>query len=451
MSAPVVMSGQQTVQTFQDWQNGKATAGQLFQSMGNTVGSGYGAKAQMRANRNGAALGSHEAPEFGVSTRQDSKMKPGQIEYTYKNGVPVVRHGGGVSEADLKLHRDMAWQSGNDAVNQVKGDIVKPVTSFFNFGNKPQGNQPRVGTLGYELGREDVKHQMRANNAQAQAQELRQKGDVTGAQRLEQQAQGYRQQAEDYAHVANNPALRHQKGDGYVANDRKTPGETPAQRDQRLALKKTKNNAKARGDEDAADQLRYELNQLKLEVQGKPGTTFEQWSRGNDNISESRRVGRERANTVTDSLGLVNNDYNLDRGGNPRDTVTYSNGKTGKAGKESRPDALGDSHVVEIKSFKDGTKEAVAKNTKGQTVIQRNGAEAEGKKHAVLMDTHGSRESARPHEQLSGKSDVYHHNRETGEWSRWDPEAKGGKGAWEPDFLTTREVSKELGGQLPPE
>jgi hypothetical protein len=40
---------------------------------------------------------------------------------------------------------------------------------------------------------------------------------------LEQQAQQYRQQAEDYAHVANNPALRHQKGDGYVANDRKTP------------------------------------------------------------------------------------------------------------------------------------------------------------------------------------------------------------------------------------
>jgi hypothetical protein len=165
MSAPVVMSGQQTVQTFQDWQSGKATAGQLFQSMGNTVGSGYGAKAQMRANRNGAALGSHEAPEFGVSTRQDPKMKPGQIEYTYKNGVPVVRHGGGVSEADLKLHRDMAWQSGNDAVNQVKGDILKPVTSFFNFGNKPQGNQPRVGTLGYEFGREDVKHQRRAENA----------------------------------------------------------------------------------------------------------------------------------------------------------------------------------------------------------------------------------------------------------------------------------------------
>jgi hypothetical protein len=62
---------------------------------------------------------------------------------------------------------------------------------------------------------------MRAENAQSQAQELRQKGDVAGAQRLEQQAQGYRQQAEDYAHVANNPALRHQKGDGFVANDRR--------------------------------------------------------------------------------------------------------------------------------------------------------------------------------------------------------------------------------------
>jgi hypothetical protein len=123
----------------------------------------------------------------------------------------------------------MAWQSGNDAVNQVKGDIVKPVTSFFNFGNKPQGKQPRVGTLGYEFGQENRKHQMRAENAQSQAQALRQKGDVAGAQRLEQQAQGYRQQAEDYAHVANNPALRHQKGDGYVANDRPTPEEAARQ------------------------------------------------------------------------------------------------------------------------------------------------------------------------------------------------------------------------------
>jgi hypothetical protein len=130
MSAPVVMSGQETVKTFQDWQSGKATAGQLFKSAGNTLGAGAGAKYQMRANRNGAPLGKLEAPEFGVSTRQDSKMKPGQIEYTYKNGVPVVRHGGGVSEADLKLHRDMAWQSGNDAVNQVKGDIVREHLTF---------------------------------------------------------------------------------------------------------------------------------------------------------------------------------------------------------------------------------------------------------------------------------------------------------------------------------
>jgi hypothetical protein len=51
--------------------------------------------------------------------------------------------------------------------------------------------------------------------AKSQAQALRQKGDVAGAQRLEQQAQGYRQQAEDY---------------GYVANDRKSPKETPEQK-----------------------------------------------------------------------------------------------------------------------------------------------------------------------------------------------------------------------------
>jgi hypothetical protein len=379
--------------------------------------------------------------------KPNPRMKPGQIEYTYKNGVPVVRHGGGVSEADLKLHRDMAWQSGNDAVNQFKGDIVKPVTSFFNFGNKPQGKQPRVGTLGYEFGREDVKHQMRADNAQAQAQELRQKGDVAGAQKLEQQAQQYRQQAEDYAHVANNPALRHQKGDGYVANDRPTHGETPAQRDQRLELKRKKEDAKALGDDAAADQARYELNQLSRKIEGLPDQTFEQWSPQNANISSSRSVGRERANAITDDLGLVNNDYKSQE----HKPVIYSNGKTGQDRKGSRPDALSDTRAVEIKSFKDGTEEAIARNRTDQTDIQRKGAKDDGKQHTVIMDTSGSRDSARPSGKLSGKSDVYHLNRDTGEWSHWDPEAKGGKGAWKPDFLTTREVSEALGGKLPPE
>jgi hypothetical protein len=342
----------------------------------------------------------------------------------------------------------MTWQSGNDAVNQVKGDILKPVTSFFNFGNKPQGNKPRVGTLGYEFGQENRKHQMRAENAQSQAQELRQKGDVAGAQRLEQQAQGYRQQAEDYAHVANNPALRHQKGDGYVANDRPTPGETPAQRDQRLELKRTKEDAKARGDDDAAHRARYELNQLRLEVKNKPGTTFEQWKVKNDNIAESRGIGTPRSKVIGDDLGLVNNDYNTTRDGQPREPVYYHDPITGKA---SRPDQLSDSHVVEIKSFKDGTQNPKVSNT-GQTDIQRQGAEADGKKHAVIMDTSGSRDSARPSRELSRQeSEVYHQNRETGEWSRWDPEAKGGKGAWEKEILTTREVSEALGGKLPPE
>jgi hypothetical protein len=149
--------------------------------------------------------------------------------------------------------------------------------------------------------------------------------------------------------------------------------------------------------------------------------------------------------------GDVNNDYNLGRNGNPRDTVLYSNGKTGPDHKNSRPDALSDTRVVEIKSFKDGTEEAIARNTSDQTVIQRNGARAQGKEHVVIMDTSGSRDSARPSGELSGKSDVYHLNRETGEWSHWDHLANGRKGAWEPDFLTAREVSESLGGILPPE
>jgi hypothetical protein len=105
---------------------------------------------------------------------------------------------------------------------------------------------------------------------------------------------------------------------------------------------------------------------------------------------------------------------------------------------------------VEIKSFKDGTQNPKVSNT-NQTAIQRQGAEKDGKQHVVIMDTSGSRESARPSGKLNGKSEVYHQNRDTGEWSRWDPEANGRKGGWEPEFLTTKEVSRALGGQLPPE
>jgi hypothetical protein len=171
------------------------------------------------------------------------------------------------------------------------------------------------------------------------------------------------------------------------------------------------------------------------------------WDVRNANISSSRSVGRERANAITDALGLVNNDYKSQE----HKPVIYSNGKTGEDHKGSRPDALSDTRVIEIKSFKDGTEEAIARNTSDQTVIQRQGAEVDGKQHTVIMDTSGSRTSARPSGKLSGQSQVYHHNRETGEWSRWDPRAKGGKGDWEEGTYTTREVSEALGGQLPPE
>jgi hypothetical protein len=332
-------------------------------------------------------------------------------------------------------------------VNQFKGDLLRPMTSLFNFGGKPQNQQPRVGTLGYEFGREDLKHQRRAANALTQAQELRQRGDIEGANRLELQAQQYQRQAQDYALIAQDPNQRNLRGDGFVANDRPTPGETPAQRDQRLDLKRQKENAKALGDDATADQARYELNQLSRKIEGLPDQTFEQWSRQNANISSSRSVGRERANAIADSLGLVNNDYKSKE----HKPVIYSNGKTGEDHKGSRPDALSDTRVIEIKSFKDGTEKPIARNTTDQTVIQRNGAKDDGKQHTVIMDTSGSRDSARPSRELSGKSDVYHLNRDTGEWSHWDPLANGRKGDWKPDFLTTREVSEALGGKLPPE
>jgi hypothetical protein len=153
--------------------------------------------------------------EFEVRTTQDPTMKPGQIEYTYSAWGPQVRHGGGVSDTDIQLHRTMARQSGTDAVNQFKGDLFRPITNL--FGGKPQPQQPRVGSQAYQNRLEGQKHQSMADAAFAEAQQLRQKGDIEGAKQSELRGQRYQQQSENYSLLAEISNTRNQRGDGVIA------------------------------------------------------------------------------------------------------------------------------------------------------------------------------------------------------------------------------------------
>jgi hypothetical protein len=159
-------------------------------------------------------------------------MAPGEVKIDgYRNGMPVVRHGGDVDPATLKIHQDMAWQTGRDWNPMSRlGGALNP----FNTGNplNPLINRalglptatgpaaPRFGSQGYEFKMEDIKHRQMTESALTRAQELRQQGDVAGANRLELQAQQYRLQADQYAAIANDPTQRNLRGDNYIAANR---------------------------------------------------------------------------------------------------------------------------------------------------------------------------------------------------------------------------------------
>jgi hypothetical protein len=115
-------------------------------------------------------------------------------------------------------------------------------------GKKPEY---QFGTKGYQFHHEAGKHQRMADATFSQAQELRQKGDMAGAVRLEQQARQDQRRAQDYEMLANDPKIRNRKGDGEIAAKKDL---TPEER-ARLHLQKSKRSLEnqARGLADVAE------------------------------------------------------------------------------------------------------------------------------------------------------------------------------------------------------
>lgn len=225
-------------------------------------------------------------------------------------------------------------------------------------------------------------------------------------------------------------------GKGFVAA-KGLKGETSKQTEARLAIEKRKRESKRNGDEEAADQARYELNQLKRQRNGLPPLTREEWQPLKEGAHESKRRGKQREDSVLDSVGVENNNYSKDRAGEKRKVVTY----TDKDGVTTRPDGISDTHWIDVKSFKDGSQGAVARNT-AQIIAERRGAQAQGKEHAIIIDS-DDLSVARPSKKISG-STVFHHDKKTGTWSIWDSEAKNKKGGWV--TVDHEDVKSSLGG-----
>jgi hypothetical protein len=224
------------------------------------------------------------------------------------------------------------------------------------------------------------------------------------------------------------------QGKGFVA------AESPAQKAKRLKLEKAKKDAKEKGDDRAADDARYELNKLSREQRGLPELSREEWELLNDRAHQNQQRGRQDEDRILEDVGVENNNYATTNDGTKRNVVIH----TTKDGVSTRPDGISDTHWIDVKSKK-GDDQTVY-NTE-QIKAEREGAMREGKEHAVVISG-SDLSAARPSggkTGLSGKSEVYHQNSETGAWSYWNPKANKGQGGWTP--VDYEDVKSSLGGQ----
>jgi hypothetical protein len=122
----------------------------------------------------------------------------------------------------------MAWQTGRDwnPMNRLGNALnpfnaSNPLNPFVNRAlglRTPTGPAaPRFGTPAYQNRLEGQKHQSMADVAFSRAEELRQKGDIQGANRLEQEAHDLMRLSADYDALSRDPATRDQRGDGEIA------------------------------------------------------------------------------------------------------------------------------------------------------------------------------------------------------------------------------------------
>jgi hypothetical protein len=234
---PAAFQAKQTVDVFNQWNSGAVGpdgkpvgAQDVFNSALNLTTATAGVKMQQRMQH---------TSEYGIPTRQSADLAPGEVKVTgYQHGMPVVRHGGGVSEADLKIHQDLARQTG------VEWNPMRRATNALT-GKKPEY---QFGTKGYQFHHEAGKHQRMADATFSQAQELRQKGDMAGASQLERHGRSYLEASERYVTLAQNPSIKHQKGDGEIAANKKLTPEDQAQLDAKANPKASKSQPVSDGE-----------------------------------------------------------------------------------------------------------------------------------------------------------------------------------------------------------
>ena len=182
---------------------------------------------------------------------------------------------------------------------------------------------------------------------------------------------------------------------------------------------------KANAPEKAVMDARYERYLIDCKRKGTEPSPRSQWEPKANIALQNKKGGSEAEEKALASLDVANN--------NKKGATTFD--KDGDKGTKTRPDAVTDNALIDVKSApkdgKDGKRNTV--NDSPQLRAQRDAANGEGKNHVVVISSE-DRDNVRPSGPLAEDppkgSTVVHHDPKTNKWSTWDGEANQGKGGW---------------------
>jgi RHS repeat-associated protein len=178
--------------------------------------------------------------------------------------------------------------------------------------------------------------------------------------------------------------------------------------------------------EAAATQARYDRNCAARDNAGQPShLSPADWTAASSGVLDNSARGRAQEAAVLNDLGVSNNN----EGSSPKQYPCED-------GTQTRPDAVTNDSVIEVKSVPDsrhadGEPRTVYRTD--QIEAQQAGASKDEKQHVTVI-TNGEPDNCRPSGPLADPdngSQVLHRNSDSGDWSGWNPDANEGNGGWE--------------------
>lgn len=341
-----------------------------------------------------------------------SGAKDDNIKIATKDGSIEVRHGPDAHKNDIRIHQNEAVKQRFD--QSVPGKVKTTIEQA--FGKKA----PKPGTRKYELEVEARKHDQMAQWREKEA--ANPTTSKAEADKLRAEAHNLRARQKEYEQQAKT---ERPDTPGTNSIEREYPNlsaeELKAYRTRIDEAEAQASGLQGKAKEEAlerAEQARYERYCANKEKVNETPSSREDWQVRADQARANKKFGGEREQYVLDQLGFKNN--NVSEGEEGSYILRVKEGQKG-----TRPDALNDEIVVDVKSMTGKTKTLYDTE---QMRLQRTGAD--GRQHAVVIDAPDG--SYRPSGPLGKQSRVVMHNSKTGEWAKWVTDRSTGEDTWLP-------------------